>query len=64
MRTAIVLIASLLALASPAGAQTAFARLPSGVTAAPPLVDTGSEVYPSSPTGADGWNKLQSARLA
>jgi hypothetical protein len=54
MRTPIVLIASLLALVSPAGAPTAFARLLGGVTAAPPLVDTGSEAYPSSPTGADG----------
>ena len=60
MRTSTVLIASLLALASPVGAQTASARSAGAyqpgvsISAAPPLVDTGSEAYPSFPTGADG----------
>ena len=58
MRTSTILIASLLAVASPAGAQLAYARSANGyetgvsVTAAPPAVDTGSEAYPSSATGA------------
>src|SRR5689334_9724697 len=60
MRTSNILIASLLALASPAGALTASAQsagaYESGVsvTAAPPIVDTGSARYPSSRAGVDG----------
>lgn len=60
MRTSIILVTSLLGLASPAIAQTASAQSSGAyqagvsITATPPVVDTGSEAYPSSPTGADG----------
>jgi hypothetical protein len=59
MRTSIILMTSLLALASPAVAQTASAQSRGGyqpsvsISATPPVADTGSEAYPSSPTGAD-----------
>ena len=51
-------MASLLAMSALAGAPSAFARnaqpyQPSvTISAAPPVVDTGSQAYPSSPTGA------------
>jgi hypothetical protein len=55
MRTPTLLTASLLALALPVGTQTASARSIGGyqsgvsVTAAPPLVDTGSTLIPAHP---------------
>ena len=67
MRTSTILIASLLALGSPAGAQIAYAKSAdayrSGVsaTAAPPAVDTGSGKYPSS---APGGGERQIAVIA
>ena len=63
MRTSTILFASMLAIASSAGGGTAFGRSegcysnyqPSvRITAAPPVIDTGSEAYPGSPTGAAG----------
>jgi hypothetical protein len=59
MRSSTILMTSLLALASPATAQTASARSvgahQTGVpfSAAPAVVHTGSQVYPSPATGAD-----------
>jgi hypothetical protein len=59
MRTSTILMTSLLALASPATAQTASARsvgahqTGSSSSAALPVVDPGLQAYPSSATGAD-----------
>ena len=55
MRTSTILLASLLVMTSPIAAQTASARSLAagvGVTAAPRVLDTGSQKYPSSPSGA------------
>ncbi|MBV8094589.1 MAG: hypothetical protein JO110_15460 [Acetobacteraceae bacterium] len=58
MRHSAVLIASLLGLALTAGAHPVSARPASAyhsgvsISTAPPVIDTGSEAYPSSPTGA------------
>ena len=67
MHSSKIAMASLLAMSVLVGAPTAFARTAGAyqpsvtISAAPPVVDTGSEAYPNSPTGVGAGGVTVSA---